>query len=156
MKTYHIVAGLLRNKNRLLLVEQQGPGDPGPNWVIPGGRLEPGELLVEALCREIREETGIEVLETGRLAYLVQAVEQPGDLEVWVYIYEIPAWRGQVRPDDPDGFILSAGFYPIGEALEKLATLPLRHQYEPLLAYLRGEAQAGSVWQYRGDYRVYE
>lgn len=30
-------------------------------WDLPGGRVEPAELVVEALRREVREETGLEV-----------------------------------------------------------------------------------------------
>jgi ADP-ribose pyrophosphatase YjhB (NUDIX family) len=32
-----------------------------PMWCLPGGRLEPGETLTQAVRREVREEVGIEV-----------------------------------------------------------------------------------------------
>jgi 8-oxo-dGTP diphosphatase len=30
-------------------------------WSLPGGALETGETLAEGICREVREETGLEV-----------------------------------------------------------------------------------------------
>ncbi len=62
MATAHlIVSALLRREVRVLLVREQGPDDPEACWMLPGGRVEAGESLLEALGRELREETGLEL-----------------------------------------------------------------------------------------------
>ena len=43
------------------LVARRAADDPlGPVWEFPGGKVEPGESLPEALARELAEELGIE------------------------------------------------------------------------------------------------
>lgn len=45
---------------RVLLVRRARPPKAG-FWTVPGGKLEPGESLVECCRREVREETGLAV-----------------------------------------------------------------------------------------------
>jgi len=45
----------------LLLVHRAGDRPDGGRWAVPGGRVEPGERLHEAVVRELAEETGLRV-----------------------------------------------------------------------------------------------
>ncbi|HEX3424857.1 MAG TPA: NUDIX domain-containing protein [Acidimicrobiales bacterium] len=45
-----------------LLLIRRGHGPGGGRWSIPGGRLEWGETLAEAVVRELAEETGLEAV----------------------------------------------------------------------------------------------
>jgi len=52
------VSAILRWQGRVLLCRQEKPDKE--YWLLPGGGVDGGESLIEALRRELREELGIE------------------------------------------------------------------------------------------------
>jgi ADP-ribose pyrophosphatase YjhB (NUDIX family) len=73
--------------------------DPGKGlWSIPGGRIERGESDEEAVIREVREETGLEVI-CGRL---LGAVERSGGPQAIIEIrdYKAVVVGGEIAAGD--------------------------------------------------------
>ncbi len=62
------------DRGRLLLVRRGNPPSRGL-WSVPGGRVEPGESELDAVVREVAEETGLQV----SAGALVGRVRIPGD-----------------------------------------------------------------------------
>jgi 8-oxo-dGTP diphosphatase len=60
------VGAVVKREGALLLVRHEKP-DRDPYWVLPGGRLEPGETIPECAEREVAEETGISARFSGVL-----------------------------------------------------------------------------------------
>lgn len=65
------MTGVVVEDGRILLLNQDT--DAGRSWSLPGGKLEAGETLAQALVREMKEETGLDVL-PGRLLYVCDHV----------------------------------------------------------------------------------
>ena len=75
------VGAVAVDADRLLLI-RRGHGPAAGTWSVPGGRVEPGELLAEAVVRELAEETGVE----GVCGELVGWVERFDDDEHYVIL----------------------------------------------------------------------
>ena len=65
------IGGVVISNGRVLLIRRGNPPLEG-EWSIPGGTLEVGETLPEAVKRELAEETGLEV----RVGELIEALER--------------------------------------------------------------------------------
>ncbi|MFW9853721.1 MAG: NUDIX domain-containing protein [Candidatus Thorarchaeota archaeon] len=70
------VGGVVINDGKVLLVKlTYGPAQG--KWLIPGGMVDPGETLGEAVRREVEEETGMVVEPVGILS--VRSMVRTGD-----------------------------------------------------------------------------
>jgi 8-oxo-dGTP diphosphatase len=54
-------AAILDAEGRLLAARRSAPSALAGGWEFPGGKVEQGELDLDALRREIREELGVEI-----------------------------------------------------------------------------------------------
>lgn len=71
------VGGVVIRDDRVLLVRRAKSPALG-EWAIPGGSVELGETLKEAVEREIREETGIRV-RAGEVCHVFESVKRDED-----------------------------------------------------------------------------
>ena len=103
------VVALVLNQETLLLVKRAVPPFEGA-WCLPGGFVESGEDIQEALSRELQEETGLRVTRSS-LIDVVSFIENPPRGRGVILIgYRIEAWEGTLKPGDDAS---NAKFFPV-------------------------------------------
>ncbi len=58
----HVAVAIIQNKSgQVLVARRAADADQANCWEYPGGKIEPGESVFDALVREIKEELGLEI-----------------------------------------------------------------------------------------------
>lgn len=94
------VGAIIFDGPHVLLVERAGEPLKGW-WSIPGGLVETGEMVEEALRRETREETGLEVEVLYRFDIFERIIRDDTDRAEYHYVlvdYVCRAAGGKLRP----------------------------------------------------------
>jgi len=126
MDIVHVAVGVVLNDARQVLITRRSlDSHQGGLWEFPGGKVEAGESLEQALFRELREELGIEV---GKSSRLLQVQHDYGDKAVlldvcvvWTFAGRASGLEGQplnwVAADKLGGFSYPAANEPIVDAV---------------------------------------
>lgn len=133
-RPYLAVSAAIFRDGRVLIVRRARPPANGL-YTLPGGGVELGETLEEAVVREVREETALEVKPVGLAGYR-QAIarDAKGDIERHFVILPFAArWiSGQISlneelaeahwllPEDLAGLTTTEGLAQIVAAAERL------------------------------------
>jgi ADP-ribose pyrophosphatase YjhB (NUDIX family) len=97
-----------RNGDRVFLIRHTYV----PGWHLPGGGVEKGETILQALGRELSEEGNVELLGTPRLVSLhFNRQASPRD---HVALYLVRDFR-QTMPKRPDREIAESGFFALDD-----------------------------------------
>lgn len=117
------VRAVVRKAEQILVVR-----DPVSVHILPGGRREAGETLLQTLEREVLEETGwtIEGPRLLGLAHFQHITPKPAEYrypfpEFVHIVFVATAGRYDARMRESDGYELEAAFQPIATA----STLPI-------------------------------
>ena len=92
-----VACAILDEDNRILLAKRpEGKAFAGL-WEFPGGKLEAGETLEEALIRELFEELNMDVNESC-LAPFSSASHAYDDFQLLMPLYICRRWKGIIQP----------------------------------------------------------
>jgi 8-oxo-dGTP diphosphatase len=89
-----VAVGILVQPDGQFLLTTRPPGKSyAGHWEFPGGKLEAGETVEDALARELHEELGIHVQHIGR--WREQVVDYPHAL-VRLHFCKVTHWQGEL------------------------------------------------------------
>ncbi len=88
------VGVLIRADGATLLAQRPSSKVYSGYWEFPGGKIEPGEPVAEALKREIREELGVEI--ERAYPWITRVFAYP-HASVRLHFHRVVAWRGEPR-----------------------------------------------------------
>lgn len=86
---------LLEDNDKILL--QNRVKEDWQGYALPGGHVEPGEMFVDAVIREMQEETGLEI-RNPRLVGVKQFPIEDG--RYVVLLFKATQWSGTLKSSD--------------------------------------------------------
>lgn len=129
-----VAVGILIDAAGRFLLAQRPTGKAYEGyWEFPGGKLEAGESVEQALIRELREELGIEVLRTEPWRTLEHDYPHA---YVRLNLRKVTAWQGEAAGREGQALAWQAGV-PVDVAPVLPATVPL-------LGWLAAEREASA------------
>ncbi|MDP2714771.1 8-oxo-dGTP diphosphatase MutT [Rheinheimera sp.] len=84
-KVIHVAVGVILQGQSILLALRSSKQHQGGKWEFPGGKVEAGETVAQALNRELQEEVAINVTQSSAFMQLEYAYpEKTVLLDIWL------------------------------------------------------------------------
>ncbi len=93
-KAVHVAVGVIVDGTRILLAKRLEHSHQGGLWEFPGGKVEAGESVEQALSRELQEELAIRVV---RAEPLLQVTHDYGDKSVMLDVWWVDRFEGEAE-----------------------------------------------------------
>jgi 8-oxo-dGTP diphosphatase len=113
MKSIHVAVGVIKRGSMIFISKRPDALHQGGRWEFPGGKVETGETVEQALARELKEEVDLTVTQAKPLLVLeydypekrvkldVWLVEDPqgagcgleGQQVAWVHFQDLPQYQ---------------------------------------------------------------
>lgn len=125
-KHLHVAVGVIQNsRGQILIAKRAASAHQGGLWEFPGGKVDAGETLQQALKRELKEELAIEVCASEPL---IQIRHDYPDKSVFLDVHKVTDFSGEpkgnegqpvkwIDPSDLKSFEFPAANRPIIHAI---------------------------------------
>ena len=94
MKQVHVAVGVIVSDGEVFLTKRHSNAHQGGKWEFPGGKVEQGETVAQALLRELKEEVAIDVLACQPLMVIEHDY---GDKQVKLEIFFVDQFTGEAQ-----------------------------------------------------------
>ena len=94
------VAGILVENNKILLIQHHKNNKK--YWLIPGGGNDWGETTKQALIREYKEETNLDII-APKLRGIITCPSFDGEKDWYTYVFTATEYKGHLTEDCNEG-----------------------------------------------------
>jgi len=91
-KIVHVAVGVIRRNDQILIAKRADDAHQGGLWEFPGGKVEEGETIQQALVRELQEELNITPL---KFEPLIEIRHDYGDKQVFLDTWVVSDFSGK-------------------------------------------------------------
>lgn len=141
----HVAVGVVHNAHGQVLFAQRPAGKPYAGWwEFPGGKIESGETVAQALARELREELGIQILDCH--VWLTQRYVYP-HASVLLHFCHVHQFKGNPQSLEGQAFAWGTPSLPPLPFLPAALSVLKAMQLPPILRLTAATELGFDVWR---------